>query len=132
MLRGLLLAESGTELTDFGTERTQTDGKRRIPPHPLRRQQTDVCTVATQSDAADDRVIRFVMRHPDHLVRTGIAEVCAVHARLDAFDGVLLQGMSHGCHARLPCVDQSCSFNDDTLRCVEGLLGKPLVRSRPD
>lgn len=86
----MLLTEPGAEFANLRTECTDTNGKGRVPAHPLSRQETDVRTVATESDAADYEVLRFLMRHADHVIRAGIAKMRTVHARLDTVDGVLL------------------------------------------
>lgn len=90
MVRSMLLTEPGAEFTHFCAERADTNSEGRVPAHPLSRQETDVRTVATESDAAGHEIIRFFMRHADHVIGAGIAEVRAVHARFDTVDGVLL------------------------------------------
>lgn len=90
-MRSMLFAEPGAELTHFCTERTDPDAKGRVPAHPLRRQEADVRAVTAESDAPDDHVIGFFMPHPDHVVCAGVAVVRAIHARLDTFDGMLLE-----------------------------------------
>lgn len=85
----MLLAEPGAELANLCTERADTNGKGRVPAHPLSRQKTDIRTVSAESDAADHEVIGVFMRHADHVVRAGVANVRAIHARLDTVDGVL-------------------------------------------
>lgn len=91
MTRSLLFAEPGAELTHFCTECADPDAKGRVPAHPLRRQEADVRAVTAESDAPDDHVIGFFMPHPDHVVCAGVAVVRAIHARLDTFDGMLLE-----------------------------------------
>lgn len=86
----MLLAEPGAEFANFRTERADANGKGRVSAHPLSRQETDVRTIATESDTADHEVICFFMGHADHFIRAGIAKVRTVHARLDTVDGVLL------------------------------------------
>jgi hypothetical protein len=93
MMGRMLFADSGTELAHFDAERAEADSKSGGPSHPLRRKDTNIRAIATQSDAANHQVaFLFLFRHlhADHIVPTGITYACTVQAGLNAFEAMLI------------------------------------------
>lgn len=73
-MRGMLLANAGAELTQFGAQRTDTNRKRRRAPHPLRSEQTDIGAITAEPDTAGRQILVGLVRHADHVIPAGIAD----------------------------------------------------------
>jgi len=101
----MLLADAGAEFAHFSAKGAEANRKRRIPSHPLRRENADIRAVTAEPDAARHEILcLLIMRHlhPDHVVAAGIADPRAIQTGLDAIQAVLIDRLYrrrhfHGC-----------------------------------
>jgi hypothetical protein len=84
MVRGVLFADSGTELADFRAQLTDPRRKGGLSSHPLGREETDIGAVSAKSDAAYHQVVAALMRHADHVICAGVADPGAGKTGLNA------------------------------------------------
>ncbi len=92
-MRGMLFTEAGTEFTEFGTECAHADCKYGAPAHPLRRKHAHISTIAAEPDTTGRQILGRLLRHADHVVSTGVADMRAGHASLNTIFYVSSEGM---------------------------------------